>query len=266
MANIEILRTLAPNLGDTYSAHLSVRSENIKTGPIPVTTMTAITCPIRCPHRGTTCYAELGKMALWWERVTMVAAGASWEDVCAQIAALPAGQLWRHAQAGDLPGDGIRIDREALRLLTSANRGKRGFTYTHYSVTPSEHGLAVALHNAVCIREAISGGFAINVSCETMAQVDHATRLGFPTAVVMPTTWDRVNGGSGRSVTPEGVVVTQCPAQYRETGPGSSCATCSLCQRVSRTACVGFAAHGARKGTIDKRAALFKAEGLEPLN
>ena len=58
-----------------------------------------------------------------------------------KIAALPVNDLWRHNQAGDLPGDGELIDKPKLRQLIKANHGKRGFTYSHkhsHKVEPSK--------------------------------------------------------------------------------------------------------------------------------
>lgn len=110
---------------------LTLRSRNGKTGPIPVSTTSAETCSDACPLKGGRgCYVEGGKTALQWRKVSEGRAGMAWQAFCEAVAALPAGQLWRHNQAGDLPGEGDVIARQPLSALIAANQGKRGFTYT----------------------------------------------------------------------------------------------------------------------------------------
>ena len=48
-----------------------------------------------------------------------------WDGFTKQIAALPADTLWRHNQAGDLPGVGDAIDADAFVALVEANKGRR---------------------------------------------------------------------------------------------------------------------------------------------
>jgi hypothetical protein len=103
-------------------------SANKKTGPIPVTYSDRESCPPSCAHYKSTCYAESGPARLAWNRA---AGAAEWPELCARVAALPDGQLWRHNVAGDLPGDGEEIDAAALGDLVAANRGRRGFTFSH---------------------------------------------------------------------------------------------------------------------------------------
>src|SRR6266849_367265 len=134
--------------------HLSPRSDNSKTGRIPVSTSSPDSCPPSCPlRRGQGCYAETGPISWFWRRVKRGDLGVPWNRFLSEIRALPEGQLWRHNQAGDLPGVGEEIDREMLRTLALANIGKRGFTYSH---KPLNH------HNAAAIREANRAGFTVN--------------------------------------------------------------------------------------------------------
>jgi hypothetical protein len=85
-------------------------SRNVKTGPIPVTTTSEESCPHACPLKGNGCYAEAGPMAILWRKVTARKMGMAWDAAMSEIAALPKGTLWRHNQAGDLPGMGDAID------------------------------------------------------------------------------------------------------------------------------------------------------------
>src|SRR3990167_2989995 len=101
-------------------------SENIKTGPIAVTTSGKETCPPSCPLYKRGCYASYGPLRIWWEKTNI-----TFRQMLRKIERLPHGSLWRHNQAGDLAGKGEKIDSKKLEELVEANRGKRGFCYTH---------------------------------------------------------------------------------------------------------------------------------------
>jgi len=213
--------------------HLARKSQNVKTGPIPVSTTEATTCPSSCPFKGNGCYASSGPLAIHWRRVSNHETGMEWGAFCGEIEKLPEGQLWRHNQAGDLPGEGDRIDAEALLDLVEANMGKRGFTYTHKPMTAD---------NAAAVRQANDLGFTVNVSANNLPDADRLASLGVgPVVTVLPET---VDGAATRTLrTPEGRTVVVCPATYRD---DVSCATCGLCQR-QRSSIVGFPAHGSAK-------------------
>lgn len=213
----------------TTLTHLTRISSNGKTGPIPVSTSSADTCPPSCPFRAAGCYAKSGPLALHWQKVTAGERGLNWEDFCDAISGLPRGQLWRMNQAGDLPGLGEDIDAHALAKLTKANTGRKGFTYTHKHGTES---------NREAIRSANLNGFTVNLSANTLAHADELaeTNCG-PVVVVLP------SDQTTNTTTPAGRKVVICPATVRD---DVTCATCGLCQR-QRSAIVGFPAHGTGK-------------------
>ncbi len=198
----------------SYHVHLTPKSKNAKTGPIPVSTTTALTCPGTCPfnHQNAGgCYAESGPLALHWRKVTAGERGMGLSTFAEQIAALPAGQLWRHNQAGDLPGDGDRIDSEAFGQITGANRGRRGFTYTHYPIRVEDGAkdAETAYHNRVQIIAANVAGFTVNLSANN---VEHADQLAdavgdaAPVVTVLPSTVE----GPEHIETPAGRRVVVC--------------------------------------------------------
>jgi len=215
----------------TYTVHLSPRSANAKTGPIPVSTTTRATCPVDCAMRDA-CYASSGPLALHWSAVSSGARGTDWSTFTASIAALPDGQLWRHNQAGDLPGDGRTVDAAALGDLVRANIGRRGFTYSHYRDAASLDW----------IRHANAWGFTVNLSANSLADADTLadTNAG-PVVVVLP------SDTTQNTRTPAGRRVVVCPATQRD---DVSCDTCQLCARP-RDTIVGFPAHGTKRRTID---------------
>ena len=211
--------------------HLTLKSANVKTGPIPVSTTEKASCPSNCAVRDA-CYAASGPLALHWAAVSNGTRGTSWGEFTQAIGALPDGQLWRHNQAGDLPAVGGTVDAVKLGQLVAANQGKRGFTYSH-------HRDAASL---AWIKHANAWGFTVNLSANDLADADAlADHQAGPVVVVLPSTQNQ------NTTTPAGRAVVVCPATQRD---DVSCATCQLCQR-QRAAIVGFPAHGTKKRVID---------------
>jgi hypothetical protein len=215
--------------------HLTLKSANVKTGPIPVSTTERDSCPADCAMRAE-CYAASGPLALHWSAVSAGTRGTSWGQFCESIAALPDGQLWRHNQAGDLPQVDGTVDAVKLGQLVAANQGKRGFTYSH-------HRDAASL---AWIRHANAWGFTVNLSANDLRDADALADTGAgPVVVVLPSTQTE------NTTTPAGRKVVVCPATQRD---DVSCATCQLCQR-QRGTIVGFPAHGSRQRVINIRLA-----------
>jgi hypothetical protein len=210
---------------------LTIKSKNKKTGPIPVSTTSADTCPDACPFKSNGCYADGYPLKGRWDEVTRGERGGSFKAFLAQIAALPEGQLWRHNQAGDLPGDGVNINPDDMGELVSSNSGKAGFTFTHYEPHVGS--------NAEIIADANRGGFTVNLSANNLAHADELAALDIgPVAAVLPADF---NGR--KTTTPQGRLVAQCPATYNDT----SCKDCGLCAKANRKVIVGFPAHGNSK-------------------
>ena len=113
--------------------HFIAVSQNAKTGPIPVSIVERAACWPGCALYENGCYAEAGALAMHWHRVSRRLAGGSWSEFCAKVAALRPGRLWRYAQAGDLPGNGVTIDGTLLEELVAANTGKNVIAFTHTS-------------------------------------------------------------------------------------------------------------------------------------
>ena len=216
--------------------HLTMKSRNAKTGPIPVSTTAAQSCPTACPfNSGGGCYAASGPLALHWRKVSEKRSGDTMDAFLDKIRALPQGQLWRHNQAGDLAGAGDALDVNALDALVSANDGKRGFTYTHKPLAKRFEQLAIARAN--------SRGFTINLSANNAAQADALAELKIaPVVCVLPA------DASENSKTPAGRKIVVCPATIRD---DVSCATCKLCAVAKRDFIVGFPAHGTSKRKAD---------------
>jgi hypothetical protein len=183
---------------------------------------------------GSGCYAESGPLALHWSKVSNNERGMNWADFCSTVEALPVDQLWRHNVAGDLPGDNEVIDPVLLGELVAANRGKRGFTYTHKTNNLANHSW---------IKTANEWGFTVNLSANNLEHADQLAALDIgPVVTVLPIDAPKT------TTTPNGRTVVTCPATYRD---DIACNTCQLCQR-QRTTIIGFPAHGTSKAKAQR--------------
>jgi hypothetical protein len=190
----------------TFTYHFTRISRNAKTGPIPVTTTSANSCPPGCSLKGNGCYAESGPLALHWRAVSDGQRGGSFDELLQDIST---------------------IDVRLLTRLAIVNRGRRGFTYTHYPPTSG---------NGAAIQRANELGFTVNLSAQTLAQADGYSDLGIaPVVVILPASTDKP------ARTPAGRHVVVCPASLGST----DCLNCGICQQRDRSAIVGFPAHGA---------------------
>ena len=222
---------------------LTLKSRNEKTGPIPVSTSSRETCPDACPLKNAGCYAEGFKLSQVWDKVTAGNLGATdFDSFCHSVAALPDNALWRHNQAGDLPGENNKIDKRALKKLVKANKGKRGFTYTHKPPTKS---------NIAAIANANENGFTINLSANNLKHADTLAKTGLPVVVILPKAFG--DNGVHHIVTAGNNSVIQCPATYRD---NVTCKSCGLCALSKNRAIVGFPAHGTGKNSVDRIARL----------
>ncbi len=219
---------------NTPRVHFSRVSGNKKTGPIPTTVTEASTCPKTCSFRGSGCYAEHGPLAMHWRQVSAGNRGGTWQQLLGHIKDLPRHQLWRMNVAGDLPTTPAgNVSWAHLEALTQANKGRRGFTYTHHPPTPMTRR---------ALRHANRGGFTVNLSAETLRQADQYAAYGLPVVVALP------KGADKPVTTPAGRLVTVCPT----TTGNTDCLNCGICYQADRKAIVGFPAHGTRANEVQR--------------
>jgi hypothetical protein len=214
--------------------HFTVASGNSKTGPMLVTTQSEDTCPTSCPLKGSGCYASYGPIKLHWDRVSSGERSKNWDSFLNAIRQQQKGAMWRLSQAGDLPGKGNRIDTRRLSQIVDANRGRKGFTYTHKPLTKT---------NQAAIKDANERGFTINLSADNLAEADKKAALGIaPVVVVVPE-----NPAEWPKKTPEGRPVVVC----LHTTKGLTCTQCGLCAVAGRKSIVAFPAHGTGKRRVE---------------
>ena len=247
------------------NVNLTLKSRNKKTGPIPVSTSAKRTCPNSCPLKASgACYAMSGPLNLFWDKVSENKAGATYERFLDQVRALPDGQLWRHNQSGDLEpskSDPETIDLKKLMALIEANKGRRGFGFSHYD--PIKNPI-----NNFALYVANKQGLTLNLSGNDLDHADQlaALKIG-PVVSVLPIEYERKTekGPNGKqwaetlaeyksrlaslaNTTPGGHRLTVCPATFLDT---VSCKTCGLCQKSNRKTIVGFPAHGTSRRKAD---------------
>ena len=233
--------------------HFTRVSRNRKVGPIPTTVTSAKACPDSCPLKNAGCYADGGPTAMNWQKVTAGERGDDWagflENVKSKI--MKRG-LWRHNVAGDLISDGVTIDAKKLRQLAEANKGKRGFTYTHHDIVNNPV-------NKKAIRAANAAGFTVNLSGNNPSHADQlADENAGPVVTLLPVEYGRAKKESLPKYkkrlsklskqTPAGRPITVCPATFLDE---MDCAACGLCQNQNRAAIVGFPVHGFRTKKAD---------------
>ena len=200
-------------------------SKNEKTGPMPVTMTSKDSCPDACPLKANGCYASAGRLNIHWSKMNRI--GLGFDALLASIKSIPEGRVWRHNQAGDLPGSNDKIDAKSLRAITAANKGRKGFTYSHYDPTIKGNGKAIASAN--------ENGFTVNLSADNLKEADDLADLNIgPVVTILP------SGHKWNTTTPSGRKVVVCPNYTR----GTQCIDCKLCQRADRSVSVGFPAHG----------------------
>jgi hypothetical protein len=152
------------------------------------------------------------------------------DEVLQMVRDLPEGSIYRWNQAGDLMGEGNKINSRQLLQLVDANRGKRGFTYTHKPLTPK---------NLDLINYANSSGFAVNYSCDSVADAlilrQRLQMIGYtiPITVTVPEDYESIDPN-----------IKICPAQIRD---DIDCVKCQWCAKIDRSWIVAFKMHGSRR-------------------
>jgi len=230
---------------------LTRKSGNRKTGPIPVSTSNLNTCPPSCALKKG-CYARYGRMWLIWVKLCSgkLTNGVMWSDFLKQVRDLDEDcTIWRHNQAGDLPGRNNRLHKGKCIALAKANvaggRNRRGYTYTHYPVLPTP-GVkdSVVRHNRDVVYEMNGLGFTVNLSAHNMRVADEMYSLGIaPVVMVLPS-----DTKVSRMETPKGRTIRVCPAILDD---DKHCDNCFVCAYDYRRTIIGFPAHGTGTKYVD---------------
>ena len=210
---------------------------NTKT-QIPTTTSAKDTCPNTCPLKEKGCYARYSFLGNYWKKLSNgeVKNSFNFKELLKAVKQLNEGALWRHNQAGDLMHNDGEIDSQALTALVKANKGRKGFTYTHHKLDIANNALNLAIAN--------DNGFTVNISCDNLQEADKVFNQydDLPVVTLLPMDSSKV------SYTESGNKVIACPA---EGSKKVSCKTCKLCSISDRDYIIGFRAHGTAKKSVE---------------
>lgn len=197
------------------------------------------TCPDACSFKKGGCYSKFSFLRIHWNKLDKGKIGGSFTKLVQNIRNIPANQLFRLNQAGDLPGVNNKINIKMLKRLVSAAKGKPVLSYTHKLVLGNSQ---TAVNNRKYIKWANQNGFNINLSADGLRDADKKASLKIgPVTVVVP------SNSPNTLFTPKGRKVIACPAQYRDL----TCADCQLCSK-NRSVIISFKAHGSGKGIVNK--------------
>jgi len=244
------------SLLEKLNFHLTPKSGNEKCGPIGVSTSSRATCSMTCPFHpdnGGGCYADAGyHLRNHWNLVTSGARGLPFNDFLDQIRKLKPDTYFRHNQAGDCVLDDMgNISLKFLNgILDAIKHLKASWTYTHHKIESQI--------NIDRIKKANKEGFTINVSTESLTELDKTLNRDLVGVVVIPSinnpdieAYEVLEEGKSKPTTyykqvnkittPEGNRVVVCPAQTR---PNVTCKTCGLCSRADRKFSLAFITHG----------------------
>lgn len=214
----------------------SLSAGNSKTGAMLLVRSPRSTCPDSCGLKDNGCYAYNFPTVLHWVKQDTI--GVDFATVLYAIRTLPKGTIWRLFEAGDFepsPENPEIISPSQVVSLLSANKGKRGFGYTHYPVLPNLE--ALQLMNA--------SGLTINASADNFEQAKLYFSLGLPTVLV-------VAKDHPKDKVVDGLRVVVCPNQSVRSSNGQrpQCVDCQLCQIADRDYIIGFRAHGTKAKKI----------------
>ena len=219
--------------------HFIKKSGNPKTGIMPVTYNSRLSCPDSCIFKKDNsggCYAETGYYTrLNWDKVTSGERGGSFKELLQNIKSLKPGTIWRACVAGDIPSNTKgEISRTYIKGITEANQGLKGYTYTHNRLDIGQ--------NISLLKTANKKGFTVNISTESEAAADNAVLNSLPAVIVVKSTETRSTW-----LTKNKNKILVCPAQTN----GANCIDCGLCQSRPKNLIIAFRAHGNQAKKID---------------
>ena len=216
--------------------HFVPKSGNKKTGFMPVTYNSRLSCPNSCIFKNNGCYANYYHTRINWDKVTSGERGGTFKELLNNIKALKPGTIWRACVAGDIPSNNKgEISRTYIKGITEANQGLKGYTYTHNRLDIGE--------NISLLKTANKQGFTVNISTETEAAADNAILNSLPAVIVVKSTETRRSW-----FTKNKNKILVCPAQTS----GVNCIDCQLCQHRPKNLIIAFLSHGIWRKKIDK--------------
>jgi hypothetical protein len=237
------------------------QTENTKLGPVSVLRAGFDTCSKVCKLKNNCfCYARSGRLSFCQPKKD----GDTWNQVVGKIQKLPDRQLIRLFDMGDLPGNGVTLDRSKCASLASSCDGLNAWGYTRYPVIPMQSDgmpdrIRQKVHDSTAHnREVLSemrvlGGVIMRPSLlpwELIPFLESSSNI--PCSVVLPTdvyhTLDGIDLGKSHGQ------IVLCEEQENVSATCLHCALFhggeSLCSKAD-VRVIGFKAHGILKEKMD---------------
>lgn len=242
--------------------HISLSSNNGKTGGMVVTSAPRQTCPGDCPFWNNGCYGQNYGINFTWAAISQECHknGLTFEEYVVKLRSLPKGRKVRGNQVGDLPGTGNNLNPErciALAKAMGCNK-KQAFTYSHKPLTPE---------NIEVFKAMLAHNYTVNISCETVAKVKQAWANGLPAVLTVPEdNPDTMDLG-------DGVHAVTCPQQVwkakkrlKADGTPLTCEDCMLCWiKSNKRPVIMFKAHGNQKKKLHNVLRVLNGGDFSPL-
>ena len=124
-----------------------------------------------------------------------------------------------------MPNEGETINKKALLALIGANRGKKGYAYTHKPVLGND---TIAKRNRSHIAFANANNFIIALSANDLKDADRKMKLGIGPVVVSVQSFDNLP-----RKTAKGHQLVKCPEQT--SGGKITCSSCQLCAKPRKS-------------------------------
>jgi hypothetical protein len=202
-------------------------SLNAKTGPMPAVYGSKQLCPLSCALYDE-CYGKQGHTNIHFNAA---ANGIDFDSMLAWIKKLPM-DIWRLWVTGDFPHNDGMVDREKVLAMAAANKKRKLIAYSHH--LPTDHNLSV-------FQDAKKAGFHVNISCDTIADIQKTVKAGLSAV-----TYTSAND-TRKKWHEHGLDFVTCPNQSSSKKP--TCRNCKLCAK-SRDYVIVFRAHASKKSTI----------------
>jgi len=220
--------TRKPDLTVQYNVQVTAASGNAKTGPIPTTSRGLETCPATCPFRPD---GEIGGCYGTGRIFALANKWSSWYTFAAALAKLKGTKptrkmIARDRVVGDIVGEDGKPDYGYLTFIAEvfATVDRRAFGYTH---------------STDVVGTRVPTNYTLNMSCETVGDVEDAFTRGLPAVIVGDAADLPVKIGKAR--------VVQCPAESRDEVTCASCGLCALKGRMDSpetSPVIRFTPHG----------------------
>lgn len=241
--------------------HIVFNSSNSMLPGATVVSLPTSSCPDSCPLLGDGCQMERGRAGIHRRAHDNGEYDYYTFDEMIPLMKRKFSRIHRPQVNGDLwatDSTGEMVEPTKMRrYISSCNSNKLlPIIYTHKPVFGDYGSLKARMHNLSVLKAAksMANEFAINLSMNSINDVDRAMDAGFDTVVITPgRTYKKELHGPKVFKTKKGRKVVTCPGKYGDSG--INCVNCGkgrpLCTRKGRDYAIGFPASGGARRSLN---------------